>query len=631
MLISMRTFGGKWVLGIFSALIISGFGLFGISDVVRGILSRSGVAVASVDGIEITNPEISREFQLQIAQLQPYFNNQLNSAQAAELGILNQAVDVLIVRRLYDLEVERLGFAVSDKMLRDDIRDSRLFANTQGAFDANYFASFLAAQRITEKMYLATRRDEIMRGQLASSITGGAAASKFLVDSVYNYQEERRIGEYAIITNVSITDVAAPSEGELSDFHRANAGRFTAPEYRALSYIHITPEDIFEEIAISDDELEAEFDDRHLEFMKPERRTIEQIVAFDAAAAQEIHDRLTAGGDFVAVAADMTGAAADDLSLGTVSRNELFGDMADVVFGLGEGDFSEPVETGLGWHIFRLSAIEPAHTPTLDEVRDRLIRDISLTRAADALYDFANQLDDKFAAGATIDQAADELSLSFRRLDAVNIDGDGPDGSFIDGLPHGDEFLATAFATASGETSLVIEAGDGSEFVLRVDGIIKPALRPLDDVRQAVSDGWATEQRDIVAASRAEAAIERIAAGESYAQVIADLGLIPLNSEPVRRDGDGAGAALSNELVAALFALGSDGAASGVTRDGLGRAMIRLADIVKADGGADADGYEQQRQSIRDGITRDLMDQYRAYLQQRYPVVVNTGALEALY
>ena len=126
MLISMRTFGGKWVLGIFSALIISGFGLFGISDVVRGILSRSGVAVASVDGIEITNPEISREFQLQIAQLQPYFNNQLNSAQAAELGILNQAVDVLIVRRLYDLEVERLGFAVSDKMLRDDIRDCRL-------------------------------------------------------------------------------------------------------------------------------------------------------------------------------------------------------------------------------------------------------------------------------------------------------------------------------------------------------------------------------------------------------------------------------------------------------------------------------------------------------------------------
>lgn len=631
MLISMRKFGGKWVLGIFSALIIAGFGLFGISDVVRGILSRSGVAVASVDGIEITNPEISREFQLQIAQLQPYFGNQLNSAQAIELGILNQAVDVLIVRQLYDLEVERLDLAVSDKMLRDDIRDSRLFANAQGAFDANYFASFLAAQRVTEDMYLATRRDEIMRGQLASGVTGGTAASKFLVDSIYNYQEERRIGEYVIITNDTITDVHAPSEGELSDFHRANAQSFTAPEYRSLSYIHITPEDIFEEIAISDDDLEAEYDDRHFEFMKPERRAIEQIMAFDAAAAREIHGMLTAGGDFAAVAAEMAGAAADDLSLGTVSRNELFGDMADVVFSLGEGDFSEPIETSLGWHIFRLTAIEPARTPTLDEVRDQLIRDISLTRAADALYDFANQLDDKFAAGATLDEAADELALPIHRLDAIDVDGDSPDGSFIDGLPDGDEFLAAAFATAGGETSLVIEAIDGSEFVLRVDDIIEPALRPLDDVRQAVSDGWTAEQRDIMAVSRAEVAVGRIAAGESYAEVATDLGLVPLSSEPVRRDGDGAGAALSNELVAALFALGSDGAASGVTRDGLGHAIIRLADIVKADGSADAAGYEQQQQSIRDGITRDLMDQYRAYLQQRYPVMVNTGALEALY
>ncbi|MFP6742150.1 MAG: peptidyl-prolyl cis-trans isomerase [Alphaproteobacteria bacterium] len=631
MLISMRKFGGKWVLGIFSALIIAGFGLFGISDVVRGILSRSGVVVASVDGIEISNPEINREFQLQIAQLQAYFGNQLDSAQAVQLGILNQAVDVLIVRRLYDLEVERLGLEVSDKMLRDDIRDSRLFANIQGEFDANYFASFLAAQRISEDAYLATRRDEIMRGQLASAITGGAAVSKFLLDSVYNYQQERRIAEYAIITNHSITGIPAPSEGELSDFHRANAHRFTAPEYRALSYIHITPEDIFEEIAISEDELEAEYDDRHLEFMQPERRAVEQIVAFDAAAARDIHDRLSAGDDFVAVAAAMTGAEADDLSLGTVSRNELFGDMADVVFGLSEGDFSEPVETALGWHIFHLTAIEPARSPTLDEVRDKLIHDISLSRAADALYDFANKLDDKFADSATIEEAADELALPFHQLDGIDIDGDGPDGSFIDGLPAGADFLATAFATANGETSLVIEAGDGSEFVVRVDRVIAPALRPLDDVRQAVSDGWTDEQRDIMATSRAEAAVERIEAGESYAQVVADLGLVPLSSEPVRRDGDGAKAALSNELVAALFALGRNGAAAGVTRDGLGHALIRLADIVRADGSADAAGYEQQQQSIRDGITHDLMDQYRAYLQQRYPVMVNSGALQALY
>lgn len=631
MLISMRQFGGKWVLGIFTFLIVASFGFWGIGDIIRGIVSRSGLAVATVNDIEIGNSEISREFQLRIASLQPLFGNQLNSAQAVELGILNQAVDILVVRLLYDLEIDRLGLEVSDRMLRDDIRDSRLFKNIRGDFDANYFASFLAAQRITEEGYLATRRNEIRRGQLAASIAGAALAPTFLVDSVYQHHQERRVGEYVIITNDSITGLPDPTDSELAEFHRANAARFTAPAYRALSYIHITPEDILEEIAISDDELEAEYDDRHLEFTVPERRAVEQIVALDEATARAIHDRLMAGGDFAAVAAEMTGAEADELSLGTVSRNELFGDMADVLFGLDEGTISEPVDTGMGWNIFRVTAIEPATSPTLAEVRDRLLHDIAMVRAADALYDFANQLDDKFAGGATIDEAADELALPFQRLDAVNADGNSPDGVAIDGLPSGDEFLAAAFATESGETSLVIEADDGSVFVLRVDDVIEPALRPLDDVRQKVRDGWIAEQRDITAAARADAAVERIEAGENFAAVVADLGLAPANSAPVRRDGDGAGVALSNQLVAALFALRRDGVATGVTRDGKGHAVIRLADIIAADADADRAGYEQQRASILDGMTRDLMDQYRAHLERRYPVVVNRGVLDAMY
>ncbi|MFP6745298.1 MAG: SurA N-terminal domain-containing protein, partial [Alphaproteobacteria bacterium] len=315
MLISMRRLGGKWVLGIVSGLVIMGFGMFGISDVVRGIVSRTGLTVASVDGIEISNSEISREFQLQIASLQPYFGNQLDSAEAIQLGVLNQAVDILVTRQLYDLEIGRRGLEVSDRMLRDDIAGSPQFRNLKGNFDANYFASFLAAQRVSEETYLARRRDEIRRGQIVVSITGTAAAPKFLVDSVYHYQQERRIGEYVVIANSSITDIPEPTEAELADFHRTNADGFTAPEYVALSYIHIRPEDIVEEIAVSDRVLEAEFDDRHLEFRVPERRAIEQIVALDEAGARAIHDRLMAGGDFAAVAAEMTGAEAADLSL----------------------------------------------------------------------------------------------------------------------------------------------------------------------------------------------------------------------------------------------------------------------------------------------------------------------------
>ena len=53
MLINMRKLGGKWILGIFSGLIIASFSVFGIGDVVRSIANRSVSAIAVVGDVEI--------------------------------------------------------------------------------------------------------------------------------------------------------------------------------------------------------------------------------------------------------------------------------------------------------------------------------------------------------------------------------------------------------------------------------------------------------------------------------------------------------------------------------------------------------------------------------------------------
>ena len=630
MLINMRQFGGKWVLGIFSFFIIASFGFWGIGDIIRGIVSRTGQAVAVVGGVEISNPEIRREFSLQVARLQPFFGNQLNSAQALDLGVLDQALDVLLVRTLYDLEAKRVGLAISRTMLEDDIRTSPLFRNLRGEFDANFFASFLAAQRLSEEGYLAMRRDEIKRAQLASAVTGAARAPSSLVDTFYRHGQERRVGEYFVLENTRLDDSLVPSESELAEFHQANAADFTAPEYRAVTFIHITPQDVLEEIAVSDEELEDEYDDRLLEFMQPERRQLDQIVAPDEAAARALHDLLGAGRDFVTIAVEMTGVDAADVSLGAVARGDLFGDVADAVFALREGEISAPVESAFGWHIFRVTAIEPAAVQSLEAVRERLVQDIALRHAADALYGFANQLDDKFAGGTTIEEAADELSLRLR-VEDVDADGDGRDGLPVANLPAGPEFLTTAFATASGEISLLVATADGSEFVLRVDRITGPALRPLDDVREAAIEAWRAERSEMLTRTKSEALADRIGLTGNFAEVASEQGVATALSDPVRRDGDGAGAVLSNELVAALFALGPDDVVAGPTRDGAGQVVLRLAEVMDANPGADASALDEQRDSIQTGIANDLMDQYRAYLEQRYPVIVNRRALEALF
>lgn len=635
MLINMRKLGGKWVLGIFSGLIIASFSIFGIGDVVRSIATRSINAIAVIGDVDVSANEIRQEFDRQMRRLQPLFGNRLDSEQARQLGLVDQALSTIVVRTLYDLEGTRLGLDIGEGTLRESIRTTAAFKNQQGQFDANFFASFLASQRLSEAAYLAILRNELKRDQLSSGVSSIAKVPDFMVDALYRYAQERRIGEFVVIENSSISTLADPTETELADYHRANAQRYTAPEYRQLTYLHITPEDIMDEIDISDSDLEAEYDDRLLEFMRPERRSLEQIVATDEANAQKISAALAAGGDFQDVAVEMTSIKAAGVSLGGVTADDLFGDLSTVVFALNVGEISAPVQSAFGWHIFRVTAIQEASVPNIEEVRDQLVKDISLRRAADALYDFANRLDDKFAGGASIEDAAGDLSLKIIRIDAVDRSGKDSAGNSLDDLPVGNDFLDIAFTTALGETSLLGEAEDGSEYVLRVDRILAPKLRSLDEVREPVREAVITERQDREAAARAAKAAERIDNGESFANVVADLGLKPRRSEPVRRDGNQAGSVLSTELVAALFAMDqgavTDTASSGATRDGVGHAVIRLVETVPAEPQNDADGLDAQREELRNGIARDLIDQYRRYLEIRFPVTVNRGALNAMF
>ena len=635
MLINLRKLGGKWILGIFSGLIIASFAVFGIGDAVRSIATRSVRAIAVVGDVEIPARAIRREFNLQMSRLQPLFGNQLDSAQARRLGLVDEALSALVVRTLYDLEGARLGLDISEETLRETIAATEGFRNQQGQFDPNFYASFLASQQLSEASYLAILRDELKRDQLAAGISAATKAPDFLVDVLYRYEQERRIGDYAVIDNASITNLADPTETELADYHQANARRYTAPEYRQITFINIKPEDLLSEIDVSDSELQEEFDDRQLEFMRPERRSLEQIIAPDESRALDIIDALAAGHNFTDVAIEMTSVEAADVSLGAVTAGDLFGDLSSVVFALAIDEISAPVESAFGWHIFRVTAIEEARTPPLSEVRDRLYQEIALRRAADALYDFANRLDDKFAGGATIEEAAGDLSLTITRIAAVDRNGRDSAGNVVGGWPAGDEFLSAAFATATGQTSLLGEASDGSEFVLRVDGVTEPALRPLNEVRNAVREALMTESRETASAARADEAVTRIEGGESFDAVIDELGLTTDRSAAVRRDGDGSGAVLSTELVAALFAMDADAAtgavAAGITRDGKGHAIIRLIDIVEAEPLDDKEGVDAQRDAMRNGIARDLVEQYRGYLETQFSVTVNRGALDALF
>ncbi len=627
MLIGMRQFGGKWFLGIFAFIIIVSFAFWGIGDVVRGLFDRTTNAVAHVGDVELTRNQLSREFRGEMTRMQSLFGGNLDSATARDLGLVDRVVDGLIARTIYNLEAERMGLLIGDDLVRNQIVAAAAFHNSSGAFDENVFAAELAARGFSEPEFVGRLRDDIKRVHLAGSVAT-AVPPNVLVKSLYRHRQQRRVAEYFVVANASMAPAPTPDGAELAAYHEENAGRFTAPEYRALTVVHVTPKDLVDEVAVAEEEVLAEYNDRRAMFAREERRTVDQILVPDEATATAAHDQLTRGRDFLTVANEVAGTKADDVSLGAIARGDLTDEAADVVFGMARGEISAPTESPFGWHIFRVVAIGEETFPPLTELRAKIEGELALRDASDVLFQLTNTLDDMLAGGTTLEEAAGQLKLRLIRVAEVDSGGTTPSGTAAD-LPDVPELLAAAFATPAGDATLLTEAANGSYFIARVDGITPPALKRLDRVRDEVAAAWGSAELDKAAAARAATAVERIQGGEAIASVATDMGFTTTTAAPLRRDGNGAEPAFRRALVTALFALNVGGATTAAGGDG--HVVARLTRIVDADPNDDKDGVTALGDALRDEIAGDLAIQYRASLQERFPVSVNQRAIDSLF
>ena len=326
--------------------------------------------LVEVGGTRLTVQQISQAFNQEIQAVAPIFGGQLDTEQARRIGLLDRAVRRLVANELVVLGAGDLGVAISDDQVRQAIVSRPEFQNSTGQFDAAVFATFLLRAGLTEDQLVEQVRADIASRQYVNAVQVGGATPFTLAETVYNYREERRTAEYVMIGFDSFTDISAPTQAELATYFEAEGQVFQAPEYRAATIVSITPEELAGEIAVDEDEVLAEYEDRLQEFHVPEQRELQQAVFSDREGAIAARDRIDAGESYDAVVSSALGS--DPVDLGQVIASDLLPEMADAAFVLGEDEVSAPVESPLGWHLIRATAVTPAETAPFEDVRDQL-------------------------------------------------------------------------------------------------------------------------------------------------------------------------------------------------------------------------------------------------------------------
>ena len=626
MLQSMRKHSKGWLAIFLFGLLIMSFAAWGIGDMFRG--GGQSQEVAEVGDLAITIQEFNRDLQREMRRLQPLFNGQLDTEQARQFGIFDQVLSGMVLRTLLELGARDAGVTVSDAAILDRIRAAPAFQSERGEFDRARFDRAVFNSGLGEGGYLADLRRALGRDQVAGAVIAGSAAPDGLLDPLFQYRQERRVVAAIPVTRDDVDGIEPPDGAALAAYHREHGEDFMAPELRALTAVTLMAADLAEEIAVSEDRLRQDYEARIAEFEEPERRTLEQILLADAQSAERAYGLIQQGRDFAAVSEEVAGAL--PLPLGPIERAMIEGQepaLAEAIFGTAIGEVPPPVESPLGWHVLRVTEIEPAVRHTFEEVRDDLARAAALDEAADAIYDLSNRLDDELAGGASLEEAAGSLNLPVRFIESIDATGRDAAGEPLPDLPQsGSELLEAAFTTPVGEESLMTEVGTEGYFVLRVDGVTPPAIRPLATIRDDVAAAWLEEEKDAAAKARAEELFAQIKIGGNAEALAAVNGLRFERTAPFTRGEPDMVLGITEAMAQEIFALNLGEAMMAPSAGGY--LIARLESIEAADPATDREAAEALRAQLREAIENDLMSQFQGALMSRYPVEVNRATFD---
>ena len=520
---------------LFSVLVLS-FAVWGIGD--YAFLRRGDPTAVTVGSTKVTATELGTAFRREVDRLRQQIG-ELDPAVARQFGLMDRVVDRVVAQALFDQAASSLGLRIGNDLVRMRILNDATLRGPDGNFDRNAFLEVLQRAGYSEDSFVALVRSQVAQALLTDPLAQGIEVPDVVVDRLYRYRNEKRTGEVLLVPAATFTDVGQPDVADLEPIYEDDRERYTTPEYRDLTVVRIGADEMAKKVQVDDAEVLAEFNRRKPELSVAERRDVEQILLKDEESAKTAAAKIAAGEDFIAVAQEVASQTPETTKLGSIDRSGLLPDLAAAVFALEEGKSSEPVRSPFGWHLFRVTKIEPGREPAFEDLKD-IVRDFLARQEAGAIAAKETaKLEDALGARASLEDAAKLIDVPVVKIPEVSAAGLTSAGEAAAIFLNAADVLGAVFDTPEGRETPVLEARSGAYFVVRVDKIVPSRLKPLDEVLTDVEEQWRTRKRSEAAKARAEKILEAVRGGQKLDEAGKEFGLTPEMTPAVRRTIDG--------------------------------------------------------------------------------------------
>jgi len=382
----------KTLIQIVLAVIFLPFAFFGVDSYFRG--TGVGQAVAKVGDYSISQEEFSRALRDRQEALQRMAQGRVDPALLDNPEVRYATLDGLIQRRLLLDSALRAGVTVSNERLKDLIGKQQVFQDETGQFSLARYEQYLKSEGMTPAMFEARLRQDIALRQFADGYADTTFVPRAVVERLARLSGQRReLSQYVLSAEKFMKQVKLDADAA-KQYYDANPAEFRIPEQVKVEYLVLSIELLQQQAQPDPADVKKYYETNRSQFeVKESRQAAHIFVNVDAASgaeakqnararAEEIYQQLQkAPAGFAELAkkrSEDPGSAANGGDLGYISRGSMkdVPEFEEALYKLKPGEISAPVESKLGYHIIRLTAVRPAQLKSLEEVRGQIEQEL---------------------------------------------------------------------------------------------------------------------------------------------------------------------------------------------------------------------------------------------------------------
>ncbi len=616
------------VLGVIALAFAAG-DITGLSSMTGGA-GITGGDVAKVGKAEVTVNELKTQAQTQLEgfrQEQPT----LDMATFVNQGGLDGTLDRIVSSMALEQFGRAQGMVVSKRAVDGQIASIPALQGPTGKFDENLYRQVLAQRKLTD----AQIRSDIVRDTFAQQLTipstGATQVSSQLALPYASLLLEKRTGTIGFIPAAVVPAGPAPSDADLATFYKRNIARYTVPERRIVRYAIVSPDRVKAQAVPTDAEIAKTYQQDRARYAATEKRTITQVVVADQAGATALAAKVKAGTS-LADAARAAGLEASTQAgvekaayAGTASAQ-----VADAVFAAANGAVIGPVRTQLGWTVAKVDKIENVAGRSLDQVRGEIAAGLGIQKAAAALSDVHDKIDDSLSKNATFDEVIADQKLAAVTTHALIANGANPDDAASKPDPAIAPLVAAAFQAADGDGPQLVQLGtDGGFAVVALGRVIPATPRPLAQVRADVLRDVTADRSRQAARKVAADVLARINKGMPIQQSLAQTKLPipaarPLTASRAQIAADPRGAP---PALALMFSMAPNTAKTLAAPDDSGWFIIKLDSIASGNAAGNPAAIKAARANIARSVGREYVEQFAKAVRADVGVKTNATSI----